>query len=87
MSTSDEPREFISLETALSLLPDGDAVHTFRMAGSIWLGADMNKADLVEKLRAANVIEVAGPMARSLRHGLCITDHLGHLFIETKDQA
>ena len=83
---SDE-RETVSLEVAvgmLRLLP-GNRVHTFRQAGPYLIGADWERDVLIEAMRAASAIDITGPSAQSLGHGLCIEHGGGPLFIETQE--
>ena len=79
---SDE-KELISLEAAIKRLPDGDMVHTFRQGGPCLIGADHERGRLIEAMQSAPAIEVTGPQAQAMNHGLCIFDEHGPLFIET----
>lgn len=79
-----ENRTFISYEEAVSLLPDGDVIHTFRSSNSgIILGADWDRENLLNAIKTYKP-ELSGKIATKLGHGLCIIDEVGHLFIETK---
>lgn len=76
--------DLVSLTTAIGMLRNRDGrVHTFRGGGAFLLGADWNYDDIVDALRHAPRIEVTGPAAQALGHGLVI-DKDGLLFIETK---
>jgi hypothetical protein len=79
---SDE-RKFMDAEEAIALLPDGDEVHTFRSASFGLIGADWERAALVEAIREAKVAEVTGPAAQGMKHGLAIQNGSSPLFIET----
>ena len=82
---------FLNEEETLSLLPDGDYIHTFLNPGFGLVGADWERNELVEKIRNSNKLELAGPAARSMGHGLCVysTDTKYHddiLFVETDEK-
>ena len=79
-----DERELVSLEVAIGMLPNRAAVHTFRNAHIAIVGADWERESLIEAMRAAPFIEIAGPGAQALGHGLAITDKHGLLFIETQ---
>ena len=79
----DDDKELISLEDAIKRLPDGGMVHTFRQGGPCLIGADHERDRLIEAMRAAPAIEVTGPQAQAMGHGLAICDEHGWLFIET----
>jgi len=80
---SKDERVFVSYEQALKMLkPKGD-IHTFRSGPGILIGAHWSRKDLKAALKAAKEIEVTGPQAQALNHGLAIFDKHGPLFIET----
>lgn len=64
-------KAYISPEQAISVLPDGDSVHTFYNPGFGLVGADWSKEEIVDKLRNSDRIELTGPMARNMGHGIC----------------
>lgn len=76
----------ISLEEAIKCLPDRGVVHTFRQAGTCLLGADHERKELIESMSKAKEIEVTGPAAQGMGHGLAICDNHGWLFIETANK-
>jgi hypothetical protein len=80
---NDDQPEFVSYDDAVTMLPDGDTIHTFRGGGMILIGADWSRADLLDALRAAPAIRPAGEMARSMKHGLAAVVGDSWLFIET----
>ena len=82
----DDEKEVIAFDDAAKLLPDAEQVHTFRQAGSIILGADWDKTSLLDAMRKAPEIQVTGPQAQAMKHGLCIVDDHGPLFIETPNK-
>ena len=79
----DDDKELISLDEAIKRLPDGDMVHTFRQGGPCLIGADHERDRLIDAMRSAPEIEVAGQQAQAMGHGLAICDEHGWLFIET----
>ena len=82
-----DDKELISLEAAIKRLPAGDMVHTFRQGGLCLIGADHERDRLIEAMRNAPEIEVTGPQAQAMGHGLAIRDEHGWLFIETANAA
>lgn len=81
---SDDKRITISFDEAVKRLPEGQHIHTFRESlGGVLLGADHNREPLIASMRKAKVIDVTGPAAQAMGHGLAIQDDYGVLFIET----
>ena len=81
-------KRYISYEEAVSLLPDGEYVHTFYNVSFGVIGADWSKDEILDKLRKSDVIELTGSQARSMGHGMCAYNndtkwHSDILFIET----
>lgn len=84
-------RTYITIEQAISVLPDGDAVHTFYNPGFGLVGADWSKEDITDKLRRSDIIELTGPAARGMGHGMCVYSkdtkrQSDILFIETDEE-
>lgn len=75
-------RKTVTFEEAVKLLPAGERIHTFRQAGPMMLGADHTREGLLAALKAAPAIEITGPGAQAMKHGLAIHDDHGVLFIE-----
>lgn len=84
MPIDPDAKELISFEDAEKRLPDGPNIHTFRQSGPLLLGADMERDKLLKAMREADEIEIAGPAATAMNHGLAIQNKTGLLFIETK---
>lgn len=85
MPDNDEPQE-LTYDEAVALLPDEDQIHTIIDAGGIRLGADWDRADILDLLRTSPHRDVTGPAAQSIGHGLAAANADGRLiFIETKD--
>lgn len=83
-------KTYITIEQAISVLPDGDFVHTFYNTGFGLVGADWSRYDILDKLRSCDIIELTGPAARGMGHGICAYDkdviHQSDiLFIETNE--
>ena len=81
-------RRYISYEEAVSLLPDGEYVHTFYNTAFGLFGADWSREEILDKLRKSDVIELTGSQARAMSHGMCAYNkdtkwHSDVLFIET----
>lgn len=81
-------KRFISVNEAISLLPEGDTIHTFYNTGLALLGADWQRQDVIDKLAKSDKIEITGDTARSMNHGLAAyNDDIKYqsdiLFIET----
>ena len=74
----------LTTEQAISVLPDGEYVHTFRGGGGLIIGADWKRADIVEAIEMAGTVLLTGPGARSMKHGICISNG-GALYIETDE--
>ena len=80
---TESKRTQIALDEAIKRLPAGDTVHTYRQCGPCLIGADWERDLLIEAMRMAKAIEVTGPQAQAMNHGLAIFDKYGWLFIET----
>lgn len=84
-------KKYITSEQAISILPDGETVHTFLNLGFGLMGADWSREDIIEKLRKSDVLELTGEMARKMEHGLVAYDKTAKtqgdlLFIETDEE-
>lgn len=77
-------RVFITFDEAVELLLDGEYVHTFRnSAPGVMIGADWERKKLLELMKKSK-IEIAGPAAAAMKHGIALFDDQGPLFIATK---
>ena len=82
---------YITTEQAISVLPDGDTVHTFYNPGFGLVGANWSKEDITDKLRRSEIIELTGPAARGMGHGICAYNkdtkcQSDILFVETDEE-
>ena len=85
----DGERVFLTTEEALGVLNWHDdngcaAVHTFRAGGFAIIGCDWPRAS-VEAWLAAHEVELTGPMARGMGHGIGGLDDLGPLMLATDE--
>lgn len=78
-----EERVFLTPEEAEAMLPEGDAIHTFRDSPGILIGADRDREKIIEALNKYKP-ELSGGMAARMNHGIVLFDNVGALFIETK---
>lgn len=87
---ADDEQVLLSYDEAAALLPDGERVHTFLDGGLALIGADWDRADILALLREADCLEVTGPQAQAMGHGLVAwrtTDGRQQpVFIETRAQ-
>jgi hypothetical protein len=75
----------ISLEDALTMLPTGNSIHTFRQgAMNMFIGCDWNRDKLIEAMSKAEVIRMSGDIAQRMNHGMAIHNDGTWLFIQTK---
>jgi hypothetical protein len=82
--TSDEI-QLLTYDEAVALLPDGDSIHTFLDGGGIPVGADWDRAAILELLQNTKRCEVTGAAAQSMGHGLAAFRADGTpVFIETR---
>lgn len=79
------PRRFITAKQAESIIAKSTYVHTFANPNGMMLGADWPRHLLMKELTAAppDSIELSGPTARRLNHGIVFHDGKRSLFIET----
>ena len=73
----------LTTEQALSMLGDDDSIHTFRAVGPCLVGADWDRAELVEAIQK-NRCEIGGEMCKRTNHGLVVNVD-GWLFVKCKD--
>jgi len=79
-------RKFITPEEAISLLNDGEEIHTFRNPNGMLIGCDISRENIVERLKSnPDKIELGGDMCKSMKHGIVLEDD-GFLFIETNEE-
>lgn len=82
----------LTYEEAVSLLPEGDSIHTFINGYYGLIGADWSRDDILGKLKEAEkVIELTGEQAKKMKHGMAIRPNRDYyqdevLFIETDEE-
>ena len=68
-----EDRMILTPDEAISLLPEGEYVHTQRNpSGGMFLGCDFERDSAIETIRDAEEIEVGGPHCRAMRHPIVV---------------
>lgn len=81
-----EEKKFLTIkqfEEVLCVNSD-KTVHTFRDGGIALVGADWSKATLIrEAKKYKNTIEITGPSAQGMEHGVVFRDDMGHVFCKT----
>ncbi|HAM55468.1 MAG TPA: hypothetical protein DCQ64_08700 [Candidatus Rokubacteria bacterium] len=65
-------RYILTVEEALSVIPDAEFIHTVIVGGSMMLGADWDREDVVEHVTKAGGAQLGGPLAVGMGHGLCL---------------
>lgn len=85
-------KAYLTVEQAISILPEGEYVHTFYNPDFGLVGADIKRDELIDKLRKSDYIELTGEQAKSMKHGLCaynktMQNHSDILFIETDSEC
>ncbi len=78
----DKDATFITKEEALSMLVDGDLIHTFR-GQVVPVGADWPRASILAAMDKY-AFELSGPVATAGGHGMAFRDEHGIVFVETK---
>lgn len=83
-------KAYITKEQALALLPEDENVHTFLNAGFGLCGADWSREEIIDKINKSDVLELTGPGARSMGHGICAYNSGARqgdiLFIQTVEE-
>lgn len=67
-------KQYITADQAIAILPDGDTIHTFYNPGFGLVGTDWSREDILDKLQKSDYLELTGPAAKGLGHGLCAYD-------------
>jgi len=82
----EDDKLFLTYEQAVSMLSDDDQIHTFRSNVMCLLGADWDRAELLEAIKNGKP-RVGGSQCKALGHGLVVFTGNEPLFIETKNNA
>lgn len=75
---------FLTSEQAISMLPDGDDIHTIMQSGPAFLGADWSRKKIIEQIKSSRC-ELGGERCRSAGHGLCVHYDGRALFVQVRD--
>lgn len=75
-------RRRVPYDVAVQMLPDGERIHTFVSIGPILIGADWDRANILERFKER--VESSGPIAASMNHRLCFYDVDHWVFVETE---
>lgn len=68
-----DERVILTFEQAEPLLVPGESVHCFlNPQRGMMIGADWDRDDVLEVMRVAKRIEVTGPVAQEMKHGLAV---------------
>ena len=79
-------KRLITFEEAVSLLNEGETIHTFRNGGAMLLGCDYSREGVLYIIKQhESTLEIGGEACRNLKHGLVVEDSAGYLFIETNE--
>ena len=65
-------KRYITADEAIALLPEKEYIHTFYNTPPMLCGADWDKQEVIDKLKVADKIEIAGETARNMDHGLAV---------------
>lgn len=85
---SENNRQQVPFEVAVSMLPDGELIHTFMSpAPGVLLGADWERESILKAFEIR--VELAGPMAAGMDHKLCFFHEPAHdwVFVETRKET
>ena len=79
-----DDRKKLSVQEAITMLPDGDTIHVISNdAPGILIGADWPREDVISEFEISQ-LELAGPVAKSSGHGIAMLNKNGRWFVETK---
>ena len=78
-----DDRAILTTEQALSMLPEGERIHTFRTNPLALLGADWDREDLIAAIREGQC-EIGGEACQNFNHGLVVWTGDNPLFVECK---
>lgn len=84
-TTMDTNRLILNRESADKLMAPGEYVHTFMQAAAptlVLIGADRKREEILA-LADVGKVELAGPAATRMRHGLVAETQHGHVFVAT----
>lgn len=82
------PRQYLTFEQALSLIPSSEFIHCFTNPAGMILGASWARHLLIREMKKAGPreLELAGETAMRLGHGIAFHDKRTTLFVETDER-
>ena len=83
----DEERKRLTVAEAERVLKKGAMVHCFLNPGGMLVGADWERAEVLDCLRRAPAIELTGDMARRMGHGIVALNPGDPHFFATDEAA
>jgi hypothetical protein len=78
-----EGRVVLGVDEADALMAEGEQVHTFMQSGPALIGCDISRGTLLKRFRERGV-ELAGPAATAMKHGLVYFEGGRGVFVATK---
>ena len=84
MSEQVDDRVLLTAIEAISLLHEGERIHTFRSCGMALIGADWDRAEIIDAINASEIVEVGGDGCRAMNHGLVVWTGDLPLFVECR---
>ena len=81
-------KRYLSVDEAVSILPDAEEIHTNIQKGMVFIGADWSREEIIDKIKKCQIRELTGPVARGMNHGLVLYNRDAKyqsdlLFVET----
>lgn len=70
-------KTYLTKEQAIPVLPNGGTNHTFYNPGFGLVGADWERDDILDKIEKSDIVELTGPGARGMGHGIHDLDESG----------
>lgn len=62
----------LTIEEAISVLPEGEKIHIFRNKGNALIGFDVSREKILEQISDAGFLQITGKQAMGMGHGLAI---------------
>ena len=85
---NDDERVELTFAEALPLLEVfQDHVHTFVGGGGMMIGADWHVEDIRKKVENGATLELTGPFARGMKHGIALMDGKRMIALATDEDA
>ena len=78
---------YLTVEQAISVLPNTEMLHTFYNLPFGLIGADWDRKNLIKKIQGSDYLEMTGEQAQGMGHGLAVYNKNSKqkdiLFVET----